>query len=77
YDLWGDTVNTASRMESHGAPGRIQISATTRALLGKEFVITPRGTLTVKSLGEIETFWLEPPDAVATPATAREASQTP
>ena len=58
YDLWGDAVNTASRMESHGAPDRIQISAATRALLDAEFATEPRGTVTVKGLGEVETFWL-------------------
>ncbi|MEM8855317.1 MAG: adenylate/guanylate cyclase domain-containing protein [Pseudomonadota bacterium] len=59
YDLWGDAVNTASRMESHGAPGRIQISKPTRDLLGPAFKTTTRGRLAVKGLGEVETFWLE------------------
>ncbi len=43
YDLWGDAVNTASRMESHGTPGRIQITHATYELLGDEFVCEPRG----------------------------------
>jgi guanylate cyclase len=59
YDLWGDTVNTASRMESHGEPGRIQLSASTRAALGEGFTVAPRGTISVKGKGEMETFWLE------------------
>jgi guanylate cyclase len=59
YDLWGDTVNTASRMESHGAPGRIQVSAATRAALGESFRFAARGTIAVKGKGEMETFWLE------------------
>jgi adenylate cyclase len=58
YDLWGDAVNTASRMESHGAPGRIQITRTTYELLADEFECEPRGTITVKGKGEIETWYL-------------------
>ncbi|MHB2015889.1 MAG: adenylate/guanylate cyclase domain-containing protein [Candidatus Xenobia bacterium] len=59
YDLWGDTVNTASRMESHGVPGAIQISGHTRQLLGDRFRCSPRGTIHVKGLGEMETWLLE------------------
>lgn len=59
YDLWGATVNTASRMESSGVPGRVQVSAATRELLGSDFVCTPRGTIDVKGLGEMETYFLE------------------
>ncbi|MEM0906720.1 MAG: adenylate/guanylate cyclase domain-containing protein [Pseudomonadota bacterium] len=59
YDLWGDAVNTASRMESHGEPGRIQVSASTAALLRSAFKLTPRGRITVKGLGDVETFWLD------------------
>ena len=58
YDLWGDTVNTASRMESHGAPGRIQLTAETRTLLPERFVCERRGMVDVKGRGEVETFWL-------------------
>ncbi|GAB5374907.1 MAG: adenylate cyclase [Acuticoccus sp.] len=65
YDLWGDTVNTAARMESHGEPDRIQISPATRDLLGERFRIEPRGMVTVKGLGHIETFWLEGESAAA------------
>src|SRR5256714_3489441 len=59
YDLWGDTVNTASRMESHGEPGRIQVSAATRALLDDAFEVTERGTIAIKGKGEMTTFWVE------------------
>jgi len=48
YDLWGDTVNTASRMESHGEPGRIQLSSVTHAALGGKFRCHPRGSISVK-----------------------------
>ncbi|MBW8879822.1 MAG: adenylate/guanylate cyclase domain-containing protein, partial [Acidobacteria bacterium] len=58
YDLWGDAVNTASRMESYGAPGRIQITRSTYELLRDEFECEPRGTITVKGKGEIEAWYL-------------------
>jgi class 3 adenylate cyclase len=58
YDVWGDTVNTASRMESHGEPGRIQISDETRVLLGNDFRCEPRGNISVKGKGEMTTWWL-------------------
>jgi adenylate cyclase len=58
YDLWGDAVNTASRMESHGTSGRIQITRATKELLGGEFVCEPRGTILVKGKGEVEAWYL-------------------
>jgi adenylate cyclase len=58
YDLWGDAVNTASRMESHGTPGRIQITRSTYDLLAGEFECEPRGTIDVKGKGEIEAWYL-------------------
>ena len=58
YDLWGDAVNTASRMESHGTSGRIQITRATKELLEDEFVCEPRGTISVKGKGEIEAWYL-------------------
>jgi adenylate cyclase len=61
YDLWGDAVNTASRMESHGTPGRIQITRTTYELLAHDFECEPRGTIAVKGKGEIETWYLVRP----------------
>ena len=61
YDLWGDAVNTASRMESHGTPGEIQITRATYELLRDEFVCRPRGTIAVKGKGEMETWYLEGP----------------
>ena len=58
YDLWGDAVNIASRMESQGTAGRIQITRSTCELLEDEFVCEPRGTVTVKGKGEMETWYL-------------------
>ena len=68
YDLWGDAVNTASRMESSGTPGRIQITRATHDLIRAEFVCEPRGTISVKGKGEMETWYLlerRTPGAVA------------
>jgi adenylate cyclase len=67
YDLWGDTVNTASRMESHGLPGQVQITEATRALLDGEFTCTERGVIDVKGKGPTRT-WLLGGEAVAVPA---------
>jgi adenylate cyclase len=58
YDLWGDAVNTASRMESHGTKGRIQITRATKELLDDEFVYEPRGTIPIKGKGEVEVWYL-------------------
>jgi adenylate cyclase len=58
YDVWGDTVNTAKRMESYGAAGRVHISAATRAALGPEFRCEPRGAIEIKSKGLMQTFFL-------------------
>jgi len=59
YDLWGDTVNTASRMESHGLPGAIQVSASTYALLQDRYVFEARGPIAVKGKGTVETYLLQ------------------
>jgi adenylate cyclase len=58
YDLWGDAVNTASRMESQSTPGEIQITRTTYELLKDEFVCRRRGTILVKGKGRMETWYL-------------------
>jgi adenylate cyclase len=58
YDLWGDAVNTASRMESHGTPGRIQIARATYELLKDDFECEPRGIVAVKGKGDMETWYL-------------------
>ena len=58
YDVWGDTVNTASRMESHGQDGRIQITAAVRAALTDDYRFERRGPVEIKGIGAIETWWL-------------------
>jgi guanylate cyclase len=65
YDLWGDAVNTASRMESHGTPGHIQITRATYELLKDQFECEPRGTITIKGKGEMETWYLVRPTSVS------------
>jgi class 3 adenylate cyclase len=58
YDLWGDTVNTASRMESHGIPDRIQICENSYHLLKQHYTIEKRGLIKVKGKGEMMTYLL-------------------
>ncbi|MEG5060990.1 adenylate/guanylate cyclase domain-containing protein [Microcoleus sp. A2-C5] len=58
YDLWGDTVNIASRMESHGLPWRIQVSETTYKLLEHKYLLQERGTIEVKGKGGMKTYLL-------------------
>lgn len=59
YDIWGDSVNTASRMESHGVPGKIQCSKDTYLLLKEEFLFSKRGEIEIKGKGNLETYFLE------------------
>jgi len=56
YDLWGDEVNLASRMESHGSPGAIQITRATYQRIRDEFICEPRGLINVKGKGDIEVW---------------------
>ncbi|MDP6873880.1 MAG: adenylate/guanylate cyclase domain-containing protein [Alphaproteobacteria bacterium] len=58
YDLWGEAVNMASRMQSHGKGGAVQISGATYALIKDEFDCEPRGTVDVKGKGETETWYV-------------------
>jgi class 3 adenylate cyclase len=59
YDLWGDAVNTASRMESQGVPDEIQITEATRSLLGEKFICEARGVIEVKGKGSMQTYLLK------------------
>jgi class 3 adenylate cyclase len=65
YDLWGDTVNTASRMESAGVPGRIQVTAETRDRLADRYAFEPRGPIEIKGKGALTTYLLVPPSPAA------------
>ncbi|NJP07257.1 MAG: response regulator [Chloroflexaceae bacterium] len=58
YDLWGDTVNTASRMESHGVSGSIQVTPETYERLHERYLFEPRGCIPVKGKGELMTYLL-------------------
>ena len=58
YDLWGNAVNTASRMESHGIPGRIQVSHYTYDLLRDKYEFEDRGEIEIKGKGEMRTYLL-------------------
>jgi PAS domain S-box-containing protein len=59
YDLWGDAINVASRMESTGVPGRIQVAEGVYSRLQDRYVLEPRGTIEVKGKGEMSTWFLE------------------
>jgi class 3 adenylate cyclase len=65
YDLWGDTVNTASRMESHGLPGRIQVTAATFDLLRDRYRFEERGKIEVKGKGQLMAYLLVGPIGAA------------
>ncbi|MDY7014665.1 MAG: adenylate/guanylate cyclase domain-containing protein, partial [Cyanobacteriota bacterium] len=58
YDLWGDTVNVASRMEASGEPGKIQVTAETYERLKDKYVFEKRGTVSIKGKGEMLAYWL-------------------
>jgi len=58
YDLWGDTVNTASRMESHGLAGQIQVTTTTYEILRDKYKFQKRGNIPIKGKGEMTTYLL-------------------
>ena len=60
YDLWGDCVNTAARMESHGLAGEIQITEATYLLIREKYAATERGIIEVKGKGPMRTYLLQP-----------------
>ncbi len=59
YDIWGDTVNTASRMEANGEPGQINISETTYELVKGQFKCESRGKIMAKNIGEVGMYFVE------------------
>ncbi|MGI9586124.1 MAG: adenylate/guanylate cyclase domain-containing protein, partial [Acidimicrobiia bacterium] len=71
YDLGGDVVNTASRMESEGLPGEIQVTQATYDLIKQSFVCTNRGEIQVKGKGTMPTYLLKSPRHDPRPAAAR------
>ena len=58
YDIWGDAVNLASRLESHSLPGRIHLSARTSEMLASRYQIEPRGLINLRGIGKVKTFFL-------------------
>jgi len=58
FDIWGDPVNTASRMESHGVAGRVHVGEAAYKLLEDSFVFEPRGVIEVKGKGAMRTWFL-------------------
>lgn len=72
YDLWGDTVNTASRMESHGEPGMIHVTADVYRALADRYDFQPRGEIPIKGKGPMETYFLISPRE---PSPTREAGE--
>lgn len=59
YDIWGDTVNIASRMESNGEPGKVNISASTYHLISEHFQCVYRGKISAKNIGEVDMYFVE------------------
>jgi adenylate cyclase len=58
YDVWGDVVNVASRMEATGEVGRIQVERETAKRLEVSYLLVPRGTVEIKGKGQMETWYL-------------------
>jgi class 3 adenylate cyclase len=61
FDVWGNTVNIASRMESHGEPGKVHISDSVASALKGKFALIDRGAIDVKGTGTMRTYFLGEP----------------
>jgi class 3 adenylate cyclase len=59
YDIWGDTVNIASRMESNGEPGKINISSSTYFFVKDKYECTYRGKISAKNIGEVDMYFVQ------------------
>ena len=77
YDLWGDSVNLAQRMQLHGVAGAVQISADTSRLLSGKFLLQARGKIAIKGKGEMETYLLIAELDAATALSADPAPPAP
>ncbi|HLU31733.1 MAG TPA: adenylate/guanylate cyclase domain-containing protein, partial [Acidimicrobiia bacterium] len=58
YDVWGDTVNLASRLEQQGVAGRVHVSEATGALIAERFTVQPRGPVELRGHGAMNTFFV-------------------
>jgi adenylate cyclase len=77
YDVWGDTVNLASRLEGSGEPGRVHVSARGKVLLERDFRLESRGTLAIRGFGTEQTWYLVGPADEAPSPIAKELDATP
>lgn len=77
YDLWGDAVNVASRLESTSEAGRIQLSEATAELLPARFLLEPRGSISLKNHGDATTFFLVGNDGPRSPIDAHKVGVAP
>ncbi|MCB0570039.1 MAG: adenylate/guanylate cyclase domain-containing protein, partial [Phaeodactylibacter sp.] len=59
YDIWGDTVNIAARMESAGQAGRVNLSRSTFELVKEQFSCSHRGKVPAKNIGEVDMYFVE------------------
>lgn len=70
YDIWGDTVNVASRMESNSEPGRVNISATTYEAVKDHYHCTYRGKISAKNIGEVDMYFVDGPQQMSSLASS-------
>src|SRR6185436_5666492 len=77
YDIWGSTVNIASRMESNGAPGQVNISADTFELINESYNCIYRGKIYAKNVGEIDMYFVSEKQSEASVSEVRIADNAP